>query len=88
MAYKITEDCICCGVCIFECKNNAISEGDTNCIIDTNKCTECVGFYSLPKCAEVCPVGAPEPDPNHVETKEQLLQKWYSLHPNTVPASN
>ena len=28
MAYKITEDCISCGACECECKNQAISEGE------------------------------------------------------------
>jgi len=27
MAYKITEECISCGACEAECKNEAISDG-------------------------------------------------------------
>jgi len=85
MAYKITEDCISCGACESECPNSAISEGESTFVIDPNKCTECVGSNPSPKCAEVCPVGAPQPDPAHKETKEQLLAKWKKLHPGETP---
>jgi ferredoxin len=81
MAYKIKDDCISCGACESECPNAAISEGDTTFVIDPAKCTECVGSYAESKCAEVCPVGAPAPDPD----KEQLLKKWQDLHPGETP---
>ena len=86
MAYKITEDCISCGACEPECKNNAISEGETSYVIDPDKCTECVGNHESPKCAEVCPVDACIPDPEHEESKEQLLEKWRDLHLSESPA--
>ncbi len=78
MAYKITEDCISCGACEAECKNQAISEGDSHFVIDPDKCTECVGNASSPKCAEVCPVGAPISDPDHIESKEKLWRNGAS----------
>ena len=84
MAYKITEDCISCGD-EPECPNAAIKEGDTIYVINPAKCTECVGSYPASKCVEVCPVNAPNPDPDHTETKEQLLAKWKSLHPGQTP---
>jgi ferredoxin len=65
MAYKITDDCISCGACETECPNQAISEGETIYVIDFNKCTECVGFYDSSRCAEICPVDACVPDPDH-----------------------
>jgi hypothetical protein len=40
-----------------------------------------VGAHDSPKCAEVCPVDAPKPDPKHQETKEALLAKYKKLHP-------
>jgi len=40
-----------------------------------DKCTECKGFHDEPQCASVCPVDACVPDPNHVETEEELLAK-------------
>lgn len=48
--------------------------------IVTDKCTECVGFHEEPQCAAVCPVDCCVPDPENVETKEQLLAKKASLH--------
>jgi ferredoxin len=81
MAYKITEECINCGACEPECPNAAIKEGDSIYAIDPAKCTECVGAYDESKCAEVCPVGAPILDKEHVETKEQLMAKYKKLHP-------
>jgi ferredoxin len=85
MAYKITDYCISCGACEGECQNQAITEGDKQIVIDPYICTECVGNAPSPKCAEVCPVDAPVPDPDHAENKEQLLQKWRKLHPGKVP---
>ncbi len=87
MAYKITDECISCGACEPECPNNAISEGDSKYVIDPNKCTECVGAHESSKCAEVCPVDAAKPDPEHAETREKLLEKWKKLHPGETPAS-
>ena len=86
MSYKITGDCISYGACEAECKNEAISVGETSYIIDSDNCTECVGNHSKPQCAEVCPVDACIPDPEHEESKEQLLEKWRSLHPGKTPA--
>ena len=82
MAYKIQEDCCnLCGMCERSCLNGAISEGKTNFVINPDKCTECVGNYPTPKCVEVCNLGCPIPDPDYVETREQLLEKWRRLHP-------
>ena len=80
MAYKITDDCICCVACKAECPNDAISEGETIYVIDFVKCTECVGAFEASKCADVCPVGCCVPDPDHQESREQLLEKWHALH--------
>jgi ferredoxin len=80
MAYKITEECISCGACETECPNGAISEGETLYVIDPDKCTECVGAGDTSKCADICPVGAPEPDPDRQESKEELQAKYDKLH--------
>jgi len=79
MAYIITEDCINCGACEPACPNAAISPGDEIYIIDFDKCTECVGYYDESQCAAVCPVDACKPDPDHKETKEELLAKFNKL---------
>jgi ferredoxin len=80
MAYVITDECTSCDICLPECPNDAISEGEEIYVIDPDLCTECVGFYDEPKCAEVCPVGCCIPDPNHQETKEELLAKKDRIH--------
>ena len=85
MAYKITEDCISCGACESECPNAAISEGETIYVIEPDKCTECVGAHESSRCVETCPVDACVPDPDHEETREQLLEKWRGLHPGETP---
>lgn len=45
-----------------------------------DKCTECVGFHEEPQCAAVCPVDCCVPDPERVETEEQLLARKGRLH--------
>ena len=87
MAYKITDECISCGACEPDCPNTAISEGETIYIIDPDKCTECVASYESSRCADVCPVDCCIPDPEHVESQEQLLEKWRGLHPGETPAA-
>lgn len=80
MAYKITEDCQMCGACEQECPNGAISEGDDKYQIDSEKCTECVGFYEISRCGVACPQGACVPDPEHIESAEQLKKKFECTH--------
>ncbi|HUT96788.1 MAG TPA: YfhL family 4Fe-4S dicluster ferredoxin [Dehalococcoidales bacterium] len=87
MAYKITEECISCGACEPECPNGAISEGDEIYIIDPKKCTECVGSHESSRCVEVCPVDCCVADPDHKESREQLLERWKKLHPGETPAA-
>jgi len=88
MAYKITDECISCGACEPECPNQAISEGEIIYVIDLDKCTECVGSHESPKCAEVCPIdNCCIPDPEHKESREQLLEKWRRLHPGEEPTA-
>ncbi len=40
-----------------------------------DKCTECETFHDEPQCAAVCPVDCCLPDPNNVESKEELVKK-------------
>ena len=79
MALYITDECINCDVCEPECPNEAISPGDEIYEIDPNLCTECVGHYETSQCIEVCPVDCILVDPNHEETREQLMEKYTLL---------
>lgn len=80
MALIITDECISCAACVEECPNEAISEGDLIYVINPDKCTECVGFYDEPQCVIVCPVDSIIPDPDYVESKEELLEKKKQIH--------
>ncbi|MCP3670822.1 MAG: YfhL family 4Fe-4S dicluster ferredoxin [Gammaproteobacteria bacterium] len=79
MALIITDECINCDVCVPECPNDAISEGDEIYEIETALCTECVGHFDEPQCVEVCPVDCIPKDPDNVETEEELMAKFEKL---------
>ncbi len=81
MAFVITDECIACGVCIPECPNNAISEGDLY-VIDPSLCTECYGYFDTQQCASVCPVDCCIPDDNHKESKDELKDKALKAQPD------
>ncbi len=55
MAYRITSECINCGVCKVECKDKAIKEGEVVYEVAAEKCTDC-GI-----CADICPTAACKP---------------------------
>ncbi|NTV09334.1 MAG: YfhL family 4Fe-4S dicluster ferredoxin [Zoogloea sp.] len=80
MALAITEGCISCDVCVAECPNGAIYDGEEMYMIDPEKCTECVGHFDEPQCVEICPVGCIEPDPAHAESEAQLRARYARLN--------
>lgn len=84
MALWITDECINCDVCEPECPNQAISMGSEIYQIDPQRCTECVGHFDEPQCAQLCPVACIPVNPAHVETRAQLMAKYERL---TAPAS-
>lgn len=79
MALMITDECINCDVCEPECPNGAIYQGDEIYEIDPGKCTECVGHFDEPQCQQVCPVDCIPLNPDVVETKDQLMEKFVRL---------
>lgn len=76
MALVIVDDCINCDVCEPECPNSAISPGDEIYEIDPHLCTECMGHYDKPQCQQVCPVDCIDLDPEHRESREELMEKY------------
>lgn len=79
MSLMITDECINCDVCEPECPNGAIFQGQDIYEINPSLCTECVGHFDVPQCVEVCPVDCIPLNPAVVETKQQLLDKYYRI---------
>lgn len=79
MALKIIDECINCDVCEPACPNEAIYQGDIIYEIDPKKCTECVGHFDEPQCMVVCPVDCIIKDPAHVESVDDLMEKYKLL---------
>jgi ferredoxin len=79
MALMITDECINCDVCQPVCPNEAIYMGPEYYLIDPHKCTECVGHFDEPQCAQLCPVACIPVNPEHLEGRETLMQKYLRL---------
>lgn len=79
MALIITDECINCDVCEPECPNGAITQGIEIYEINPALCTECVGHFETSQCVEVCPVECIPFDLDHVETRDQLMQKYHRI---------
>lgn len=79
MALIITDVCINCDVCEPECPNGAITQGVEIYEINPALCTECVGHFETSQCVEVCPVECIPFDPDHVETRAQLMDKYHRI---------
>lgn len=75
----ITDECINCDVCEPECPNDAISQGEEIYAIDPSLCTECIGHFDKPQCVDVCPIDCIPFNPDMVETKTELQEKYYKL---------
>jgi ferredoxin len=79
MALMITDECINCDVCEPVCPNQAIYMGVEIYEINPDLCTECQGHFDEPQCQIVCPVACIPHDPQHVETPQQLQDKYHRL---------
>jgi len=56
MALAINELCVNCWACEPLCPNQAIREARPHFVIDEDLCTECLGDYDDPQCAQICPI--------------------------------
>ncbi|HEY0906554.1 MAG TPA: YfhL family 4Fe-4S dicluster ferredoxin [Methylophilus sp.] len=79
MSLFITDECINCDVCEPVCPNEAIFQGPDIYEINPDLCTECVGHFDQPQCQQVCPISCIPNDPDHIETKDQLMAKYLRL---------
>lgn len=82
MTLKINEECTMCDACVEECPNEAISQPDEDEIhvIDPAKCTECVGFFDVEQCIDVCPADSCVIDVE--EDEATLIARARTLHPD------
>jgi ferredoxin len=80
MALTINDCCTLCDACRPVCPNEAIAAGDTIYTIDASRCTECVGAEDEPQCKLVCPADCIVPHPDFVESRDELLAKYQSMH--------
>jgi hypothetical protein len=64
--------------------------GEEYYVIAPDKCTECVGHFDAPQCVQVCPVECIPINPEHVESKDQLMTKYRRLLglDGSVPATS
>lgn len=74
MSLMITKDCISCEACLEECSESAIYADEPTFMIDPDRCSECISDAE-PACVSVCPVECIVPDPDNVETPEELKFK-------------
>lgn len=56
MAFEISETCVNCYACEPLCPNQAIYQAKPHFLIDSEKCTECIGDYMEAQCASICPI--------------------------------
>ena len=82
MALLINNDCTSCDACVATCPNTAISEASPIYVIDPAKCTECVGANPVVSSPAKRSLSMRQSvtDGPFAETKEQLLEKYHSLH--------
>ena len=87
MAMRIREgECTNCRLCVEACPISGIEPpGDTvgreTYFIPPERCTECVGHYTSPRCETVCPLSCIEKDFEHPDTRAALIEKWRTLAP-------
>jgi ferredoxin len=98
MSVQITNRCVSCGACIWECPANAIIPGAPTPVVLAERCTECYGHFGESQCIVVCPASAidviSEDESALAERYEQLYGEppsrdvWiWTRHPG-VPVRN
>jgi NAD-dependent dihydropyrimidine dehydrogenase PreA subunit len=84
VSVRITETCVTCGACLWECPTEAISPGDPRPLVDEVRCTECFGFFGESQCIVVCPVDAirvePEPVPDLAARFHEIVPLGHAVN--------
>lgn len=81
MTYTITSECIACDRCRPQCPTGAIGSTNGQLFINSSLCNGCVGYYSVPQCAAVCPTnnGCVESSPSTT-----YWQSWFDTYDTLV----
>jgi ferredoxin len=82
MAALISDLCIRCGACEWECPTQAIRPGPERPVVDPSSCTECFGFHGESQCVVVCPVAAISLD---APSTAVLAELYSRLRPDREP---
>ena len=77
MSVTITQQCITCGACEWECPHEAISPGMPRPVVNEDLCTECYGSFGESQCIVVCPVNAIRVN---AEPIEALAHRFQQIH--------
>lgn len=91
MAYIITNQCSGCvsvtnpnhSRCYSVCPTQAVQQTETQVQINSDRCNNCVGFYSTPQCVAVCPG-------NHVcvPAETDYWQRWFKAYNDRIARLN
>ncbi len=79
MSYTITNQCIACNRCQTVCPTGAIESNGTHLQINSELCHSCIGFYSVPQCAAICPT-------NHacVPSAADYWERWFYTYKQLI----
>lgn len=58
MTYIITSQCIKCHRCESICPTGAVTQNEQQYQINSERCNNCVGHYTVPQCWAACPTNA------------------------------
>lgn len=81
MAVTISDKCVNCSGCQWECPTEAIRPGLHRPDVDGASCTECYGHFGEAQCIAACPVGAIEAVPEPIPALEERFRELYPGQP-------
>jgi formate hydrogenlyase subunit 6/NADH:ubiquinone oxidoreductase subunit I len=92
MPYTITNKCIDCHRCESICPTGAIAQNEQQQYqIDSGRCNDCVGYYSVPQCWAACPTGggcissmATLPRSHKAKPANEYWEQWFEIYNSLV----